>query len=100
EQAGMKHNLSAAPLQDRTTQIVFDQDARRAFPVFESVDQTAKKIFQNLLEEEFQIHIPGIGQKGDESGESATGLAYGNFSEVCPVDLALLCGEGLQAEKR
>src|SRR5262249_53985129 len=43
---------------------------------------------------------PGIGQKGDETGESATGLAYGNFSEVCPVDLALLSGEGLQAEER
>ena len=60
----------------------------------------AQEVLRRLIEEELQIQSARIRQRDDEAGQSAAGAAHHDVAEVRPVDLALLAGKGLQAQKR
>jgi len=60
----------------------------------------AQKVFHRLIEEKLQVESPRVGKSDQETGQTSTSAAHGNFAEVGPVDLSLLAGEHTQAQKR
>jgi hypothetical protein len=54
-QARMKLDLIAAPLQDRAFEVVVENDARLTRPGLEGMHVAAQEVLHRLIEEELQI---------------------------------------------
>ena len=63
------------------------------------MDVAEEKILQGLVEEELQPQSAAVGEGEDEAGQTTAGATDGHFSEVGPVGLRLLAGEGAQTKK-
>ncbi len=63
------------------------------------MDVAEEKILQGLVEKEFQPQGTAVGKSQDEGRQTTAGAADSNFTEVCPIGLRLLAGEGAQTQK-
>jgi hypothetical protein len=99
EEAGMKVDGIAAPLQDYAAEVVGREIARRPAPIVKGMDVTEEKILQRLIQEEFQPQSAAVGEGQDESGETAASTTDSDFAEMRPVDLGFLTGKEAEAEE-
>src|ERR1035438_1432443 len=100
QQPRMEVDLVAAPLQHGTAQVVMKNHARLSRPGLKGVDMAAQEVLHALVEEELQIQGSGVGQGNDKAGQTPAGAADHDSAEVRPVDLGLLGGKRMQAQKR
>ena len=63
------------------------------------MDVAEEEILQALIEEELQPQGTAVGESQKEGGETAAGTADDDFSEMSPVGLRLLAGEGAETQK-
>src|ERR1035441_911986 len=96
----MEVDLIASPLQYRTAQVIVKDNSRNSRPSLEGVHMPAQEVLHALVEEELQRQRSRPGKRNHETGQAATGAAYGNFAEVRPIDLRLLCLMHMQAQER
>ena len=99
EKTGVEVNGIAAAFQDHAAEIVGQNGSRRPTPIGEGMDVAEEKILQALVEKEFQPQGAAVGKSQDEGRQTPTGAADSNFTEVCPIGLRLLAGEGAQTQK-
>src|ERR1700693_4572382 len=100
DQAGIEQNLAAAPFQYDCLEIVVENRARLAVPGLKSMHVTAPKVLHRLVEEELQLEGARIGQRHYKAGQGPAGMTHHDVTEVGPVNMSLLTGKGLQAQKR
>src|ERR1035437_4213892 len=96
----MEVDLIATPLKYGTAQIIVEDDSRNTRPCLEGVHMPAQEVLHALVEEELQIQRSRVGKRDHEAGQAATGAAYGDFAEMRPIDLSLLCLKHMQAQER
>ena len=92
----MEADRIAASFQDRTFQIIVEQDTRYALPCFEGGDVSAQEVLHASVEEEAQKDLARVAQNHDERHQRAPCPANFEMSEVTPVDLCLLAGQAAQ----
>jgi len=85
----MKADRIAEALQDYLFHIVVQDGAWKALPIVEGVDVATQQAFQRLVEKEFQVESPAVGEGDDEAGEPSEGAADADLAERSPVGLGL-----------
>src|SRR5271169_777331 len=76
EQARVKKNVAAAPLQHDGFEIVVKNHARLSVPGLKGVDVTAQEVLRGLVEKELQVQGARIGQSHHKAGQDAAGTSY------------------------
>jgi len=92
--------LIATPLQHRTAQVIVKDNSRHTGPGLEGMYMAAQEVLHALVEEELQIQRSRVGKRDHEARQAATGAAYGDFTEVRPIDLSLLGLKHMQPQER
>jgi hypothetical protein len=100
EQGRMEADRIAASFQNRTFQIVVEQDTRDALPRLKGRDVSAQEVLHAGIEEEAQEDLARVAQHHDERHQRAPRPADFEMSEVSPVDLCLFTGQAAQTEIR
>lgn len=60
---------------------------------------TAQQAFQCLVQKEFQVESPAVGERDDEAGEPSCGAPDSDLAERSPIGLGLLAWQDREAEK-
>ncbi len=89
----------AAALQHHTAQVVIEQIAGHSAQIMEGAYMSAQKVFQRLIEKEFQVEGARIRQGEHKAREASACSADGDLAKVSPIDLCLLSGECAQAQE-
>jgi len=92
----MEADRVATPFQDRTFQIVVEQDTWNTLPCLECGDVSAQEILHAGVEEEAQEDLTRVAQHHDEHHQRAACPADFEMSEMSPVDLCLFAGQAAQ----
>src|SRR5882672_8692494 len=99
QQAGIEEDLIVAAFEYGAAQVVIQDDARHAGERFKGMHVTAQEVFHHLIEEELKVKSPRPGQSDDEARQRTSGTADHDVTEVRPIGLRLVGGEGLQTEE-
>src|ERR1700730_6337541 len=94
----MKADGVALAFQHCTLEIVVEQDAWQAVPACEGTDVAAQEVLDRCIEEETQKDLPRVAEHHDEGHQWPRCTADRVLAEVSPIDLALLAGQGGQAQ--
>ena len=99
EESAVVADNRAVPLDDRGEHVVVDQFPRGATEKKEGVPQAAVQGLLALAVAELEIEHPAVAFGDRQTGELPGGIAVVDSAEMAPVDLALLAGCGLEADK-
>src|ERR1019366_3046798 len=80
--------------------IVVQDHSWLAGPGLKLMNVAAQEVLHRLIEEEFQIQRPRIGQRRHEAGQGALGATHHHVAEVCPIDLRLFPSKRMELKKR
>jgi hypothetical protein len=100
EQCRMEADGIAAPFQDRTFEIVIEQDTRHALPCFEGGDVATQEVLHPGIQEEAQEDLARVAQHHDERHQRAARPADLEVPTMSPVDWGLFTGQRAQTEIR
>ncbi len=81
----MEADRIAASFQDRTSQIVVEQDAWNALPCFEGGDVSAQEVFHTGIKEEAQEGLTRVTQHHNERHQRTACPADFEMAEVSPL---------------
>ena len=99
QQAWVKADVVADPVQDHALEVVVQEDARDPAEALEGQDVRAQETLQGWLEAEASEQRAGPGEDEEETPEGAARVADREDAEVRPVDLALLPGQVVKRRK-
>ncbi len=98
QQGGIEADRIAASFQNRTLEIIVEQDTRNTLPCFEAGDVAAQKVLHAGIEEEAQEDLTRVAQHHDERHQRTACPADFEMAEMTPVDLCLFARQRAQTQ--